>query len=76
MLFGKVVNVLQPRLRSADLFITTKCKSTVMPLTYYHGYLNHAQHPRVVDVSKGFVTLKCPNQELQRIILSTLVLGV
>ncbi|RYG69346.1 hypothetical protein EON64_02920 [archaeon] len=35
----------------------------------------HAKEPQVLDVSEGLVTLECPNQELQRIILAQLPKG-
>ncbi|RYH10257.1 hypothetical protein EON65_39535 [archaeon] len=74
VLFGKVVRRLQPSFRSADLVMATKCESAIVSLAYYHGYLTHAKEPRVLDVSGSLVTLECPNQEIQRIILSTLSL--
>ncbi|RYG98649.1 hypothetical protein EON65_51175, partial [archaeon] len=75
VLFGKVVTELQPSFRSADLVMAPHCEFAIVALAYYHGYLTHAKEPRVLDVSEGLVTLECPNQEIQRIILSTMSQG-
>ncbi|RYH06390.1 hypothetical protein EON65_42940 [archaeon] len=72
--FWQIVRRLQPSFRSADLVMPTKCESAIVTLAYYHYYLTHAKEPRALDVSEGLATLECPNQELQRIIFSTLSL--
>jgi hypothetical protein len=70
MIFGLVSVELSTNFRSSDLFIAGKCETALLSLAYYHGYLTHVEG---IDNPDRLASLKCPNLEMQRIILSNLV---
>jgi hypothetical protein len=75
MIFGLVTEMLFINFRCADLLKPDTCERALLSLAYYHGYLTHAQKPRAaIENPYRLASLKCPNLEMQRIMLSTLVL--